>query len=176
MKFFIYFISLFFSFVLFAESVPEVAKVQVTWEEVTQLSQDLQKQIVGSSFDPDVVIGISRGGLVPARLLSDLLDKNGLFIIRVAFYTAMGKTQKEPKLLQGIEKDIVQGKSVLLVDDVADSGRSLAFAITYLQSFSPREIKVATLHYKRRSCVTPDFYAKLEERWIIYPWEAVESR
>jgi hypothetical protein len=170
-SFFLLFIS-----ILSAKEPEQIHKTYITWDEVSLLSENVQGQITTAAYHPDILIGISRGGLIPARLLSDLLHNNSLYIIRIAFYKEIGKTEKEPRLLQGIDQETIQGKNILLIDDVADSGKSLDLAINYLNTLHPQNIKTATLHYKKHSCIKPDFFGKEETTWLVYPWELKESK
>jgi hypoxanthine phosphoribosyltransferase len=124
-------------------------------------------------YEPEILVGISRGGLVPVRLLSDLLGVKEVAIIRIEFYKSMKETHGYPKITQGLQNE-VKGKRVLLVDDVSDSGRSLLVAKEYLHLKGAAEVKVATLHYKPHSHFKPNYYLEETSQWIAYPWETHE--
>ena len=62
----------------------------------------------------------------------------------------------------------------MLVDDVADTGRSMDLAVRYLKENKVGILKTATIHYKPQSMFKPNFYVKETEKWIVYPWEYVE--
>jgi hypoxanthine phosphoribosyltransferase len=119
-------------------------------------------------------VGIIRGGLVPARVLSDLLEVPMVATIQVEFYVNIGKTAAEPVLKQGLAVPVA-GKRVLLVDDIADSGKSLQLALNYLQGQGAAEIKSATLYYKRKSVIQPSFFEKETDCWVVFPWETRET-
>ena len=57
------------------------------------------------------------------------------------------------------------------VDDVADSGKSLVAAVNHIKEMGAKEIKTATLYYKRHSIIKPDYYINETQSWIVYPWE-----
>ncbi len=137
------------------------------------MCKKLSERIKG--YTPHVLIGISRGGLVPVRLLSDMLGNRNVGIIRVELYKEMGIAKDSPKITQAITAD-VKGKRVLLVDDVADSGKSLAAAKKYIKSLGADEIKIATFHCKPKSMVKPDYFIKMVSGWIVYPWEINEVK
>lgn len=122
----------------------------------------------------DVIVGISRGGLIPARILADRLDIHDLSVIRISFYKGINQTEKEPRLLQKISESL-EGKRVLLVDDLSDSGTSLKAAIAYLKELKIAKIYTATLHVKTKSSFIPDFFVSRSDNWIVYPWEKVET-
>ncbi len=130
-----------------------------------------------SSFKPDIMAGVSRGGLVPARILSDLYlsdkQKVTLAIMQIGFYSGIDKTNKEPIIYQDLPGHIY-GKRILLIDDVADSGVSLDFALQYLRMKKPLEVKVGTLYFKPWSILKPNFYVEETSSWIVFPHERFE--
>ena len=168
-------VSLIFLLCLLSLSKGEaVEKKYISWNSAIELCSQLGEQITCSTFKPDVLVGISRGGLIPVRLLSDILENNYVYVIRISFYAKAGTTFKEPYLVQELPCRL-DGKRVLLVDDVADSGRSLVEAISHLRSKGAVEIRTAVLHYKAKSIYKPDFFVKEEISWLVYPWEAHEK-
>ena len=128
---------------------------------------------ISKSFKPDVILAISRGGLVIARILSDILDIKNLLVIGVGFYTDIGKTNKEPILLQKVDNDLTN-KNILLVDDVSDSGKTLVFTKDYLLEKNVAVLKTVTIHFKPKSILKPDYFIGETNKWIVYPWECVE--
>ncbi|HUT80964.1 MAG TPA: phosphoribosyltransferase family protein [Candidatus Bathyarchaeia archaeon] len=138
------------------------------WDQINILSTEIIR-----SYKPDILIGISRGGLVITRLFSDILGIEDIGIIGIGFYTNIGETTKEPTLIQELTISI-EGKKVLLIDDVSDSGRSLEFAVQYLKNKGLAEIKTVTLHYKPHSIFKPDYFITETTKWIVYPWEKIE--
>ena len=141
------------------------------WAKINRMCIQLANK--ARKFKPDWIVGISRGGLVPARLLSDVLDISSVSIIRIEFYKSIGQTADFPRITQPLQVD-VRGKRVLLVDDVADTGRSLAVAKEHVKRAGASEVKIAALHRKPGSMVTPDFCMGSTTAWIIYPWEVME--
>lgn len=146
----------------------------VSWEHFYQLTLELVDKVLKSGYVPEVIIGICRGGLVPLRIFSDEFEETEIGIIRVAFYEDVKKTSSEPKILQDVNVD-VSGRRVLVVDDVADTGRSLEIVRRHLESKGAREVKVATVYYKPWSAFKPDYYVKKTEKWIIFPHEVGET-
>lgn len=148
-----------------------------SWDYIEDLGFQLFVKIRESGFKPDLMAGISRGGLVPARILSDLYlaekVKVTLAIMQVGFYSGIDKTQKDPIIYQDLPGHIY-GKKVLLIDDVADSGVSLEFALQYLQMKKPQEIVIGTLYYKPWSTLKPDYYVEETSSWIVFPHERFE--
>ena len=142
---------------------------------VTRLSRKLAHKIQDSNFNPDIVICIARGGYIPARLICDYLNIYNLTSIRIKHYTGSDKSETA-RLLEPLSIDI-QGMNVLLLDDIDDTSDTLQLAQDYLKGLNPKEIKVAVLHHKISSTLTPDFFAQkiIRWRWITYPWAIVED-
>lgn len=143
------------------------------WAKIGSMCKALSKK--AAAFQPDWIVGVSRGGLVPARLLSDHLDISNVSIVRIEFYKSIGETRDFPNVTQPLQVD-VKGKKVLIVDDVADTGRSLAVAKEHVKRAGAAEVKIAVLHYKPKSIVRPDFYIETTNAWVVYPWEVEETR
>jgi len=93
-------------------------------DDIYNMLHNLTMKMAADGIKPDIIVGISRGGLVVSRLLSDILGINNVQIIGVNHYKGIGETKKELKLTQDITTDI-SGKIVLLVDDVSDTGKKL---------------------------------------------------
>ena len=151
------------------------AKFEVpTWNQIYAMLLRQAEKIRCSGFKPDVIVGVARGGWVPARVLSDLLGIHALGTMRVEFYLSFAETRNEPVLTQGVSVDVT-GKKVLLVDDVADTGESLRLAIEHLQEQGAVEVRFATVYRKPSSVVTPDFYEKETGSWVVFPWDTKET-
>ncbi len=134
----------------------------------------LAKKIKSSGYNAEVIVGVSRGGWPPARIMSDLLENSNIANMKVEFYKDIGVRSKKPRITQPVTADVT-GKTVLVVDDVADSGHSLKVVANHLRGKGAREIKVCTIYLKPQSIFRPDFYAKTTRKWIIFPWERLEA-
>lgn len=143
------------------------------WNDIYDMCIKLADKIKKSGFSPDLIVGVARGGWIPARILSDLLENSNVASVRVEFYVDVAKTLQSPKITQGISIPPI-GKKVLVVDDVADTGKSLKAVIEYLYNLGAKEVKTVTLHYKPKSIIKPDFYIEETEAWIVYPHERFE--
>src|SRR5213592_2397291 len=135
---------------------------------------DLAQQIRKDRYKPEVIVGVSRGGWPPARIMSDLLENPNLANMKVEFYKNIGVTAQRPKITQPVTSDVV-GKRVLVVDDFADSGYSLRVTVKHLAQKGAREIRVCTLYLKPKSVFKPNHYARTTSKWVIFPWERLEA-
>jgi len=145
-----------------------------TWEQIYELLLNLASQIRKASFRPDVIVGVSRGGWPPARIMSDLLENPEIANVKAEFYLGVAETKGEPIITQPVSVS-VWGKKVLVIDDVADTGKSLALVRSHLLEQGAKDVKIATIYYKPWSIVVPDWFEKKTKRWIIFPWERKET-
>ncbi len=144
------------------------------WEQAYNDTLHLYEMMKISNCNPDVIIGIARGGWIPARLLADFYSMKNLANIKVEAYSIMGEEEVKPKITQGLNINI-RDKNILIVDDVADSGKSLKVILDALVDKRAKSIKTATLFYKTRSIVIPDYYVKKTDAWVVFPWEIFET-
>ncbi len=145
-----------------------------SWDKIYEMLLDLALRIRQSGFKPDLIVGVSRGGWAPGRILSDLLENTHTANIKIEFYVGLGKTTRKPIVSQPISEDISK-KGVLVVDDVADTGESLKVALDHVREQGAGAVKTATVYYKPHSTFKPDFFAGTTSDWIIFPWERLEA-
>ena len=142
----------------------------VSWDQSYQMTFYLFEKITEDNFFPDIIVGIARGGWIPARLLADFYGNRRTANIKIEFYDNTSRATKNPIITQEISED-VKGKVILVVDDVADTGKSLDAAIKHIKEMGAKEIRTATLYFKQHSIIKPDYYIKETKSWIVYPWE-----
>jgi len=145
-----------------------------TWNQMYDMLLNLTEKIRKNGFKPDIIVGVSRGGWPPARVLSDLMGNPNLANVRVEFYLGVAETKGEPTLTQPVSV-AVDGKKILLVDEVADTGKSLKLVKKHLTENGATEVKIATVYYKPWSIIKPDYYEKETCQWIVFPWEIKET-
>jgi hypoxanthine phosphoribosyltransferase len=145
-----------------------------TWNQIYQMLLNQAEKIRKTGFKPDIIVGVSRGGWPPARVLSDLLENPNLANVRAEFYLGVAETKGEPTLTQCVSATVT-GKKVLVVDEVADTGKSLKLVKQHIIEGGATEVKIATVYYKPWSIVKPDYYEKETSLWIVFPWEIKET-
>lgn len=148
----------------------------VSWSRFHALARKLARQVHASGYRPDILVGIGRGGYLPARILSDFLDLMDLTSFKIEHYHATRKG-RQARVRYPLNADLT-GRRVLLVDDVSDSGDTFRVALDHLASCgSPAEVRTAVLHHKVVSPFVPDYYAHkvINWRWIVYPWAVAED-
>ncbi|MEM3431243.1 MAG: phosphoribosyltransferase [Candidatus Micrarchaeia archaeon] len=157
----------------------KLEKYYLSWEKIEKLCQDIANQIEKQNVKIDKIIAISRGGLIPGRILSGILKNNNLSTIRVTFYTKPGVAKDRPHLAEDLSTDVTD-KNVLIVDDVVESGKTLSLTYNYLKERGAKKVYTAALLDKivdgKEKIMSPDFYSeKIANKWIVYPWEKFEE-
>jgi hypoxanthine phosphoribosyltransferase len=153
-----------------ATSAPE--RDIVTWEALDQLVVVLAERLAGRSFD--VMLAITRGGMVPAGMLAYRLGLRDILVAAVEYYDASGQPGPHPTFLQFPADPLLRGRQVLIVDEVWDSGTTIA-AVTERVRQAGGIPTTAVLHFKPgRSVVpgAPDVHAVETDAWVVYPFKA----
>ena len=132
----------------------------MNWEDF----ENEMKTLAGSIDDDfDMVVGIVRGGVVPARFFSKYLRVKNMYCLSVK------KIGEERKVFTEILEDL-DGKNVLVVEDMLETGRSLVVAQEYLRSKGAK-VKTACLYTMPISEIKPDFYLRQIQEVKKFPWE-----
>ncbi len=143
----------------------------VSWKDYHTSTQKLAAAILDQRESFDLIVAIARGGLSLGLILSDFL-RIPISTIVIQSYTDI---QKQGELqITGKLQTPIRGKKILLVDDIADSGKTFKRAIAYLRRFGPKSITTAALFYKPHSVYRPDYFAKRSTAWILLPHEVTE--
>ena len=145
----------------------------VDWDHCYQLCQNVYGRLAKTGYEPDVVVGMARGGWVPARILADLLVTGQTANVKVEFYRDIYETQESPRIVQPVSGE-TRWKRVLVVDDIADTGRSLKATVDHLKAQKVAELRTICLHIKPWTEFLPDFHAAVSRAWVVYPWELKE--
>ena len=154
----------------------------LTWQGFGDACRQIAEQIADSGWMPDLIVAIARGGMLPAGAISYALGVKANGAINVEFYTGVGKTMLEPEILEPyMDISSLEGKRVLIVDDVADSGKTLKLIMDLIAkeglSMGSDTAKVdarsATIYLKPTSIIKPDYVFKQTDKWINFPWSVL---
>ncbi len=153
----------------------EVECQQLSWDQIYDLCLKISTSVKKSGFRPDAIVAIGRGGWVPGRLISDFLGIRELYNVK-AEYWDVAQTREDAVITQPINIEI-KGKRILVVDDVADTGKTLNVVISHLRKAGAAEIRTAVLQYKKTSKFSPDYSGEVLKKWVwvVYPWGLVET-
>jgi hypoxanthine phosphoribosyltransferase len=147
-----------------------------TYDRIAEQVEELALKLKGEHFD--VMLIITRGGLIPGAILGYRLGIRNILVAAVEFYDDhTGARGSQPTFLQFPADPLLNGQRVLVVDEVWDSGRTIQ-AVTMRVRQAGGEPVTAVLHYKPRMteiALEPDHYVKATNAWIVYPWSKHEK-
>lgn len=146
----------------------------LSWSDFCTQAFVLSEQIRTGGRPLDLIVAIARGGLTLSQLLSDSLN------LPIASFTIQSykdlKQQSLPQITFGLGARL-EGKQILLIDDVCDTGKTFERALVYLSELGAKKEQVTTaaLHYKPHATYQPDFFVAKTNKWVIYPYEVRET-
>ena len=149
--------------------------IHLSWEDIEELVATLVAEL---PTDYDVLVVVTRGGMVPACLISEQTGIRNIVAAAVMFYTDVDETLPDPVFLQFPADPLLYDKRVLVVDDVWDTGRTIVAVKERILAAGGRP-DLAVLHYKPSHSKfddRPDFHADTTDAWIVYPWDPSRAR
>jgi hypoxanthine phosphoribosyltransferase len=165
-------------------SVSPSEKIFISADSLLRDSMELGLQVVRSGLRPTFLVGIWRGGAPIGIAVQEILEYNGIecdhVSIRTSSYTGIDRQSRTVRVhaVDYLVSSLNAEDQLLLIDDVFDSGRSLEAVIAELRRRCrrnlPEQIRIATVYYKparNRSSLTPDFYVRATDQWLVFPHE-----
>ena len=157
-----------------------MTKQKITYEEIWQLSEKVAEKLIRQNYD--VVVSIGRGGLVPARILAEILDIKMVDVLDVASYvgTKSGDMHLDnSKISKAYHTAKLQGKNVLIVDDCATTGKTIVAAANFITQCEPAYISSVVLYYNKNlswnmlneTLTTYGQEYDGKDTWLVFPWE-----
>jgi uncharacterized protein len=143
----------------------------VSWEDLDRLVARLAESV---GRDHDLVLAITRGGLVPAGMLAYRLELREILVAGVEFYRSGGGTHEAPRIGHFPDAELLAGRRVLVVDEVWETGETMTEVLARVRAAGGIPMS-AVVHYKPgRSRVTgaPDHHAATVHGWVTYPYKA----
>ena len=161
-----------------------VPKTYISAQSLLEDSFRLGMQILDSGFRPSFIVGVWRGGTPVGIAVQELLDffdvKTDHIAIRTSFYRGIARTGSRIRVhgMQYIIDNVNADQSLLIVDDVFDTGLSIDAVISHLRRKArrnaPTDTRIATVDFKpgnNRTERVPDYYVHETERWLVFPHE-----
>jgi len=146
-----------------------------SWDELHENIREIVKRIKKDNYRPDIVIALSRGGFVPARVICDLMIIKDLVSIKVDHWGVTAAKDGKAHLRYPIDVDLT-GKKVLIADDITDTGDSMIIAKEFVKKLNPEEIRTAAIFHIKTSKFVPDYYSKeIDWVWVMWPWNYIED-
>jgi len=155
--------------------VPEKI-VSLSWSEAVRLCYGLAVRVHESRYVPDAIVAVLRGGVLPALIISDVLGVDEFYAVRARHWGIGEELYPEP-IIEQLPQGRGEGRRLLVVDEVADTGKTLAAVVRELRRAGAAEVRSAVLHVKPTATHEPDYYAvRLREwAWVFYPWSLIET-
>ena len=148
----------------------------LTWNDIDQLIDHLLPQLEGEF---EVMLMITRGGIIPGGMLAELMQTTNIFTATVDFPDENElENQKRllvwPQFLEFPDNALLSGKRILVVDDVWGSGRTITAVKNHVSSAGGMPFTCVMHFNPYRSLfgsARPDYYAAITDAHIVYPWE-----
>jgi hypoxanthine phosphoribosyltransferase len=140
------------------------------WDGYGTAVRELAQMVAKDEYQPDMILAIARGGLFVSGSLGYALSVKNLYVMNVEYYAGVDERHDVPVMLPPYVDfvDVSEAK-VLVADDVADTGHTLAFVKEFCQG-KVGEVRTAVLYEKSHSVVKCDYIWKRTDQWINFPW------
>ena len=139
-----------------------------SYEEFAVDAKRMAKQIK-DEFDPEVILAVARGGLTLGHSLAVALENRNLFTLNSIHYE---DTNKLDTIQIFNVPDLSKYTKILLVDDIIDSGESMVeIKRELLKRYPNLDIKIATVFYKEKALLLPEFKVKEAHDWVEFFWD-----
>ena len=147
----------------------------MSWEIFGEASRVLAQMVADSGYEPDMILSIARGGLLIGGALGYALSVKNVYTMNVEFYTGVDERLDVPMILPPIpDPGFLANADVLIADDVADTGHTLA-AVKQFCTGKVATVRAAVLYEKPRSVVKCEYRWKATDLWIDFPWSSQPS-
>ncbi|AEP29797.1 phosphoribosyltransferase [Brumicola nitratireducens] len=161
-----------------------MSKNYISSQSLLEDSFRLASKVFKDGFRPDFIIGIWRGGAPIGIAVQEFFEYKNTptdhIAVRTSSYYGINKQSKEIKVhgLHYLIENANAGDSLLIVDDVFDSGRSVEALIKQIEVLmrlnTPKEIRIATPWYKpanNKTDIVPDYFVNESDEWLVFPHE-----
>lgn len=144
------------------------------WESYGEAARELAQIVADDSYQPDIILAIARGGLFVAGSLGYALSVKNLYVMNVEYYTGVDERLDVPVALPPYLDSIdLRNARVLIADDVADTGATLAYVYEFCKN-EVADVRSAVLYEKSPSIIKCEYVWKRTDQWINFPWSCDE--
>jgi hypoxanthine phosphoribosyltransferase len=145
----------------------------LTWSDFGRAGRELAQAIADDGYRPDLILAVARGGLLPAGAVSYALDVKNLHLVNVEFYTGVDERLDMPVMLPPVPRTVgLSGATVLIVDDVADTGATLKLVRDFCETHVA-DVRCAVIYEKPHSEVKCEYVWHRTDKWINFPWSVL---
>lgn len=154
------------------EASIDVDREILTWPLYGTAVRELAQQVADSGFRPDIILGIARGGLIPAGSLGYALSIKNCYVMNVEYYVGVDERLDVPVILPPyLELVDLDDSDILIVDDVADTGHTLQMVHEFVTD-KVGGVRTAVLYEKSHSVIQCDYVWRRTDQWINFPWSS----
>jgi hypoxanthine phosphoribosyltransferase len=144
----------------------------LTWERFGEASRQLACLVAEDRYQPDIILAIARGGLFAAGALGYALSVKNIYVMNIEYYTGVNERLPLPVALPPTP-DLVdlEHARILVADDVADTGHTLAFVHEFCRG-KVADVRAAVLYQKSTSVIDCEYVWARTDQWIDFPWSS----
>jgi hypoxanthine phosphoribosyltransferase len=151
---------------------------RTTWSDVDAWAEKIANDVTAAGRVPETLVGLTRGGWVPARLLADRLGIKRIVSLRAQHWGVTATPSGKAELTEGLSGP-VDGLNVLVVDDITDTGESLEIATEHVRANGAKRVESAACLHITHSKFVPTYHAETIDRtawvWVVFPWNYWED-
>ena len=151
---------------------------RATWTEVDAWADRIAEAVRAARAVPQTIVALTRGGWVPGRLVCDRLGVQRLLSLRAQHWGVTATPSGQAELTDGLSGPVTAEK-VLVVDDITDTGESLALAVEHVRTAGPSRVESAAFLHINHSKFVPTYFAEEIDRaawvWVVFPWNYWED-
>ena len=141
--------------------------LDLSWEMFGELCRALALR-VAREYDPDIVIGIARAGVIPGAVVASILRVD-FHSMKISRRDGDEQVRERPAILSAAPTT-ARGQRVLIVDEISSSGETLRMALSAVRNVGPSEVRTATAFVRPRG-YKPDYFALETDQTVIFPWD-----
>lgn len=151
-----------------APGAPDEGVLELTWDVFGELCRALAVKVARSGYEPDLVVGIAKAGVIPGAVIASIL-RCDFFSMKISRDVGVEQVRAQPKILSAAPRQAADQR-VLIVDEICTSGATLKLALNALRNVGPSQVLTATSFVKLGG-YKPDFYAIETDATVIFPWD-----
>ena len=141
--------------------------LDIDWAMFGELCRALALK-VARDYDPEVIIGLTRAGVIPAAVVSSIMGAD-FYTLQISRNEGEDVVRERPAIFSQVPSAVV-GKRVLIVDEITSSGATLRLALAAVRDARPAEVRTAT-SFARTSGYQPDYSALTMDAYVVFPWD-----
>jgi hypoxanthine phosphoribosyltransferase len=156
-----------------SEMSAQPVRERLSYDQFGVAIRELATTIADSDYDPTIILSIARGGLFVGGALAYALGVKNTFTLSVEFYIGVDERLPMPVVLPPVPNQVdLTGARVLVADDVADTGATLALVKAFCEGYVA-EVRCVVLYEKPDSVEKPEYSWCKTDRWIEFPWSTL---